>query len=67
MLERKQPYSGDEWCSGPDSEEDDKPIAATHSECPLMPGCCGPWCLLGMAALRELPHLGPEGDQEYKK
>lgn len=34
MLERKQPYSGDEWCSGPDSEEDDKPIGATHSECP---------------------------------
>ena len=36
VLERKQPYSGDEWCSGPDSEEDDKPIAAAHSECPLM-------------------------------
>lgn len=33
VLERKQPYSGDEWCSGPDSEEDDKPIGATHSEC----------------------------------
>lgn len=32
VLERKQPYSGDEWCSGPDSEDDDKPIGATHSE-----------------------------------
>lgn len=33
VLERKQPYSGDEWCSGPDSEEDDKPISSAHSEC----------------------------------
>lgn len=48
VLERKQPYSGDEWCSGPDSEEDDKPIGATHSECPVMPQCCGPWCPWGM-------------------
>ncbi|KAF2977034.1 hypothetical protein EK904_013101 [Melospiza melodia maxima] len=32
VLERKQPYSGDEWCSGPDSEEDDKPISSAHSE-----------------------------------
>lgn len=49
VLERKQPYSGDEWCSGPDSEEDDKPIGATHSECPscqgavahaALGGCC---------------------------
>ncbi|XP_006120990.2 B-cell CLL/lymphoma 9-like protein isoform X1 [Pelodiscus sinensis] len=31
VLERKQPYSGDEWCSGPDSEEDDKPISSTHN------------------------------------
>uniref|UniRef100_A0A8I5NL20 BCL9 like n=1 Tax=Papio anubis TaxID=9555 RepID=A0A8I5NL20_PAPAN len=31
VLERKQPYSGDEWCSGPDSEDDDKPIGATHN------------------------------------
>lgn len=36
VLERKQPYSGDEWCSGPDSEEDDKPIGAAHSEYPLI-------------------------------
>lgn len=36
VLERKQPYSGDEWCSGPDSEEEDKPLGAAHSECP----CC---------------------------
>lgn len=40
VLERKQPYSGDEWCSGPDSEEDDKPISSAHSEClpPYLPG-----------------------------
>uniref|UniRef100_A0A5F8H353 BCL9 like n=1 Tax=Monodelphis domestica TaxID=13616 RepID=A0A5F8H353_MONDO len=31
VLERKQPYSGDEWCSGPDSDDDDKPIGATHN------------------------------------
>lgn len=43
VLERKQPYSGDEWCSGPDSEEEDKPIGTAHSECLSMPGCCGPW------------------------
>ncbi len=31
VLEKKQPYSGDEWCSGPDTEEDeDKPHTATH-------------------------------------
>lgn len=33
VLEKKQPYSGDEWCSGPDTEEDeDKPHAAAHRE-----------------------------------
>lgn len=33
VLEKKQPYSGDEWCSGPDTEEDDdKPRAAMHRE-----------------------------------
>lgn len=25
VLEKKQPYSGDEWCSGPDTEDEDKP------------------------------------------
>lgn len=67
VLERKQPYSGDEWCSGPDSEEDDKPIGATHSECPLLPGSCGPWCPRDMSALREppSPHLQrPESERE---
>lgn len=55
VLERKQPYSGDEWCSGPDSEEDDKPIGAAHSEYPLV------LCLMGPskdAILREPPYLG---------
>ncbi|KAM9853190.1 B-cell CLL/lymphoma 9-like protein [Aulostomus maculatus] len=33
VLEKKQPYSGDEWCSGPDTEEDeDKPHSASHRE-----------------------------------
>ncbi|XP_023139345.2 B-cell CLL/lymphoma 9-like protein [Amphiprion ocellaris] len=33
VLEKKQPYSGDEWCSGPDTEEDeDKPHTAAHRE-----------------------------------
>lgn len=33
VLEKKQPYSGDEWCSGPDTEEDeDKPHTATHRD-----------------------------------
>ncbi|XP_042343320.1 B-cell CLL/lymphoma 9-like protein isoform X1 [Plectropomus leopardus] len=33
VLEKKQPYSGDEWCSGPDTEEDDdKPHTATNRE-----------------------------------
>ncbi|KAM3923378.1 B-cell CLL/lymphoma 9-like protein [Leptodactylus fuscus] len=31
VLERKQPYSGDEWCSGPDSEEDEKNLVVSHS------------------------------------
>ncbi|XP_053176518.1 B-cell CLL/lymphoma 9-like protein isoform X2 [Scomber japonicus] len=39
VLEKKQPYSGGEWCSGPDTEEDeDKPHTATHRE----PGLAGP-------------------------
>ncbi|XP_074535848.1 B-cell CLL/lymphoma 9-like protein isoform X1 [Halichoeres trimaculatus] len=36
VLEKKQPYSGDEWCSGPDTEEDeDKPRTAAPRECGL--------------------------------
>ncbi|XP_075046588.1 B-cell CLL/lymphoma 9-like protein isoform X2 [Mixophyes fleayi] len=31
VLERKQPYSGDEWCSGPDSEEDEKTLVVPHN------------------------------------
>lgn len=33
VLEKKQPYSGDEWCSGPDTEDEDKPHAAMLREC----------------------------------
>ncbi|KAM9317688.1 B-cell CLL/lymphoma 9-like protein isoform 1-T2 [Pholidichthys leucotaenia] len=33
VLEKKQPYSGDEWCSGPDTEEDeDKPPTGAHRD-----------------------------------
>ncbi|XP_070621813.1 B-cell CLL/lymphoma 9-like protein isoform X2 [Erythrolamprus reginae] len=31
VLERKQPYSGDEWCSGPESEDDDKSLGSGHN------------------------------------
>ncbi|KAG8434594.1 hypothetical protein GDO86_012824, partial [Hymenochirus boettgeri] len=31
VLERKQPYSGDEWCSGPESEEDEKNLVEKHN------------------------------------
>ncbi|NXO27318.1 BCL9L protein, partial [Cisticola juncidis] len=47
VLERKQPYSGDEWCSGPDSEEDDKPISSAHS------------CNVADPAMSTAPQLGP--------
>ncbi|XP_044145153.1 B-cell CLL/lymphoma 9-like protein [Bufo gargarizans] len=30
VQERKHPYSGDEWCSGPDSEEDEKNLVIPH-------------------------------------
>lgn len=47
VLEKKQPYSGDEWCSGPDTEEDeDRPHTATHRESVCLQGgkhfasCC---------------------------
>lgn len=33
VLEKKQPYSGDEWCSGPDTEDDEvKPHPTTQRE-----------------------------------
>ncbi|XP_077163190.1 B-cell CLL/lymphoma 9-like protein isoform X2 [Paroedura picta] len=31
VLERKQPYSGDEWCSGADSEEDEKTLGNSQN------------------------------------
>ncbi|XP_067275379.1 B-cell CLL/lymphoma 9-like protein isoform X1 [Pseudorasbora parva] len=38
VLERKQPYSGDEWCSGAETEEEDeKPLSATHREHVMCP------------------------------
>ncbi|KAG7483880.1 hypothetical protein MATL_G00043020 [Megalops atlanticus] len=39
VLEKKQPYTGDEWCSGADTEEDeDKPPAASHRPGQPLPG-----------------------------
>ncbi|XP_051953457.1 B-cell CLL/lymphoma 9-like protein isoform X2 [Xyrauchen texanus] len=39
VLERKQPYSGDEWCSGAETEEEDeKPLSCTHREHVICPG-----------------------------
>ncbi|KAJ8342437.1 hypothetical protein SKAU_G00323650 [Synaphobranchus kaupii] len=39
VLEKKQPYSGDEWCSGGDTEEDEeKPPTAPHRPGQSLPG-----------------------------
>uniref|UniRef100_A0A3P9IXH2 Bcl9 like n=1 Tax=Oryzias latipes TaxID=8090 RepID=A0A3P9IXH2_ORYLA len=32
VLAKKQPYSGDEWCSGPETDDEEKPHAAAHRE-----------------------------------
>ncbi|KAF6726315.1 B-cell CLL/lymphoma 9-like protein [Oryzias melastigma] len=32
VLAKKQPYSGDEWCSGPETDDEDKPHAAAQRE-----------------------------------
>lgn len=42
VLERKQPYSGDEWCSGPDSEDDEKALGSSHGESSLKAALCPP-------------------------
>ncbi|XP_069470505.1 B-cell CLL/lymphoma 9-like protein isoform X2 [Ambystoma mexicanum] len=47
VLERKQPYSGDEWCSGPDSEEDEKPLVTGHN------------CNVGDPVMAAASQLGP--------
>ncbi|XP_061449279.1 B-cell CLL/lymphoma 9-like protein isoform X2 [Rhineura floridana] len=47
VLQRKQPYSGDEWCSGPDSEEDEKPLSSTHI------------CNVAESAMTAASQLGP--------
>ncbi|XP_068613017.1 B-cell CLL/lymphoma 9-like protein [Brachionichthys hirsutus] len=40
VLEKKQPYSGDEWCSGPDTEEDeDKLHTAAHRPVGVLTEC----------------------------
>ncbi|XP_068173640.1 B-cell CLL/lymphoma 9-like protein isoform X2 [Antennarius striatus] len=55
VLEKKQPYSGDEWCSGPDTEEDeDKLNTATH---PTMSQSGGPviGCGVGPGLKTEAP------------
>ncbi|XP_072309117.1 B-cell CLL/lymphoma 9-like protein isoform X2 [Eucyclogobius newberryi] len=53
VLERKQPYSGDEWCSGPDTEEDEeKPHPLINREKPL----AGP--IQGLCDLKSEPGPG---------
>ncbi|XP_062995035.1 B-cell CLL/lymphoma 9-like protein [Elgaria multicarinata webbii] len=47
VLERKQPYSGDEWCSGPDSEDDEKPLGSGHN------------CNAAESAMTTASQLGP--------
>ncbi|XP_066495577.1 B-cell CLL/lymphoma 9-like protein isoform X2 [Tiliqua scincoides] len=47
VLERKQPYSGDEWCSGPDSEDDEKPLGSSHN------------CNAAESAMTAASQLGP--------
>nr|XP_028563290.1 B-cell CLL/lymphoma 9-like protein isoform X1 [Podarcis muralis] len=48
VLERKQPYSGDEWCSGPDSEEEEeKPLSSAHN------------CNVAESAMTAASQLGP--------
>ncbi|TRY94362.1 hypothetical protein DNTS_010039 [Danionella cerebrum] len=38
VLERKQPYSGDEWCSGAETEEEDeKPLSAAQRDQVICP------------------------------
>ncbi|XP_041734138.1 B-cell CLL/lymphoma 9-like protein isoform X2 [Coregonus clupeaformis] len=57
VLEKKQPYSGDEWCSGPDTEEEeDKPQPATHW--PLQ-GLSGPSSKAGPGPPPPDPSLTP--------
>ncbi|XP_044279603.1 B-cell CLL/lymphoma 9-like protein [Varanus komodoensis] len=47
VLERKQPYSGDEWCSGADSEEEEKPLSSAHG------------CNVPESAMTTASQLGP--------
>ncbi|KAM9452259.1 B-cell CLL/lymphoma 9-like protein isoform 2-T2 [Salvelinus alpinus] len=57
VLEKKQPYSGDEWCSGPSTEEEeDKPHPATHR--PLQ-GLSGSSSKAGPGSLPPDPALTP--------
>lgn len=37
VLAKKQPYSGDEWCSGADTDDEDKPHTAAQRESRLHP------------------------------
>ncbi|KAM4743425.1 B-cell CLL/lymphoma 9-like protein [Anableps anableps] len=34
VLTKKQPYSGDEWCSGPDTDDEDKPHTGSQRPIP---------------------------------
>ncbi|XP_036417571.1 B-cell CLL/lymphoma 9-like protein isoform X2 [Colossoma macropomum] len=58
VLEKKQPYSGDEWCSGPESEEEEeKPPAATHKRVMSCPG----QSLSGPSAVSSVSEQGGPG------
>ncbi|XP_060642968.2 B-cell CLL/lymphoma 9-like protein isoform X1 [Anolis sagrei] len=64
VLERKQPYSGDEWCSGPDSEEDEKPLGGGTHNCNVAESAMSAGSQLGpgsnaLPALSESNATGP--------
>lgn len=49
VLTKKQPYSGDEWCSGPDTDDEDKPH--TGPQRPIQGHCDRP-------PVRHMPESG---------
>ncbi|KAM4566810.1 B-cell CLL/lymphoma 9-like protein isoform 2-T2 [Odontesthes bonariensis] len=55
VLTKKQPYSGDEWCSGPDTDDEDKPHAAAQRE----RGLAGP--IQGLSDRLSAGHLSEPG------
>eukprot|EP00066_Takifugu_rubripes_P017655 XP_011606921.1 PREDICTED: B-cell CLL/lymphoma 9-like protein [Takifugu rubripes] len=61
VLEKKQPYSGDEWCSGPETEEDDdKPRTAMHRGGSLADSVKGPSDHMSSGPLPDPEGSGPK-------